>query len=101
MWAVSGSLAGREGLLTNGKVLWDAFENPWALHGSVTVCGFKYMALRCDLDALRGKKGQCGVAVCRSKTAMVIALYDDPTKTPPQALSAAQWLAADLSAKNY
>ena len=62
--------------------------------------GEKYFYLSGDSSIVRGKKGTNGVHIAKTKTALIIATYQDPTQ-PNQCASVVESLADYLRDKNY
>ncbi|XP_068203232.1 profilin-like isoform X2 [Palaemon carinicauda] len=98
IWAIS------EGWGLNQKEclsLATGFTNKDALvQAGMMIAGEKFFFLSGDESVIRGKKGNKGVHVSKTNTAIIIGLYEDPIQ-PGQCATAVEALADYLKTCNY
>lgn len=78
-----------------------AFNDPSGLQaGGMNIGGTKFFFLSGTDEVLRGKKGQVGVHVAKTKTAIIVALYEEPIQ-PGQCAITVESLAEYLRGVSY
>ncbi|XP_045597772.1 profilin-1A [Procambarus clarkii] len=78
-----------------------AFADPSSLRASGIWLGEdKYFFLSSDSEVMRGKKGQNGVHICKTKSAIIIGYYEDPIQ-PGQCAKEVENVAEYLKGQNY
>jgi len=97
-WAASADFAVTA---DEGKKLVGAFTDPTALRaGGMHIAGTKYFFLSGTEDVLRGKKDKMGVHVAKTKTGIIVAMYEEPILAG-QCANTVEALADYLKSVNY
>ncbi|KAI9355112.1 profilin [Zopfochytrium polystomum] len=97
-WAISAGFSVSPQEVT---ALIGGFTDPSALRaGGLHISGVKYFTLRADDRSIYGKQGASGAICVKTKQAVLVALYAEPTQ-PGEATKTVEALADYLISVNY